>query len=304
MRVGRLNHEDRSAAGLVWLVGGLAMLASAYCLPWCLLAVHGASAVNYVCHSHGRQRYATGDGSTNHPVLGVILPGEGWHNNHHHYPRAARAPRSCSVASCCWSGWPRCGRRWEWSRAERVERIGQSSPISPPAGLFASRGRCAALSWQQRGGDVGARHRQAGALHLTRQCAASTVRRGAEANKAGMMKATRAHQFGPPSVLLLDDVPDPGPGAGQVLVQIKAAGVNPADHVRALGELRAAPNPTPQRCWTRRASRCPSPPSESSAPRGAAASRRTRRPSPTSAWRTPAGSGERRGREARRAPRS
>jgi NADPH:quinone reductase len=43
------------------------------------------------------------------------------------------------------------------------------------------------------------------------------------------MKAIRAHQFGPPHVLQFEDVPDPKPAAGQVLVQIKAAGVNPAD---------------------------------------------------------------------------
>jgi stearoyl-CoA desaturase (delta-9 desaturase) len=80
-----------AAAGLVGLAGGWAMFAAAYCLPWCLVAIHGASAVNYVCHRHGRRRYATGDGSTNHPVLGVVLLGEGWHNNHHHYPTAARS---------------------------------------------------------------------------------------------------------------------------------------------------------------------------------------------------------------------
>jgi fatty-acid desaturase len=80
-----------AAGGLIWLGGGFAMFAAAYCLPWCLLAVHGASAVNYVCHTRGRRRYATGDRSTNHPVLAVVLLGEGWHNNHHHYPGAARA---------------------------------------------------------------------------------------------------------------------------------------------------------------------------------------------------------------------
>jgi stearoyl-CoA desaturase (Delta-9 desaturase) len=75
----------------VWFIGGWAMVAAAYCLPWCLVAVHGASAVNYVCHRFGTRRYATGDRSTNHAFLGVVLFGEGWHNNHHHRPTAARA---------------------------------------------------------------------------------------------------------------------------------------------------------------------------------------------------------------------
>jgi stearoyl-CoA desaturase (Delta-9 desaturase) len=76
---------------LVWLIGGWTVLATAYCLPWCLLGVHGTSAVNYVCHRFGSRRYATSDDSTNHPLLGVVLLGEGWHNNHHRFPNAARS---------------------------------------------------------------------------------------------------------------------------------------------------------------------------------------------------------------------
>ncbi len=71
-----------AAIAAVWLIGGWAMVSAAYCLPWCLVAVHGASAVNYVCHRFGTRRYATGDRSTNHAFLGVVLFGEGWHNNH------------------------------------------------------------------------------------------------------------------------------------------------------------------------------------------------------------------------------
>lgn len=43
------------------------------------------------------------------------------------------------------------------------------------------------------------------------------------------MKAIRVHEFGGPEVLRLEDVPDPRPGAGQVLVRVRAAGVNPVD---------------------------------------------------------------------------
>ena len=43
------------------------------------------------------------------------------------------------------------------------------------------------------------------------------------------MKAIRVHQFGDPSVMKVEDVPDPTPGPGQVLVAVKAAGVNPVD---------------------------------------------------------------------------
>lgn len=43
------------------------------------------------------------------------------------------------------------------------------------------------------------------------------------------MKAIRIHEFGGPEVLRLEDVPEPRPGAGQVVVRVRAAGVNPVD---------------------------------------------------------------------------
>lgn len=43
------------------------------------------------------------------------------------------------------------------------------------------------------------------------------------------MKAIQAHSFGGPEVLQLDDVADPQAGPGEVVIDIKAAGVNPAD---------------------------------------------------------------------------
>jgi NADPH2:quinone reductase len=43
------------------------------------------------------------------------------------------------------------------------------------------------------------------------------------------MKAIRVGEFGGPEVLKLEDVPDPQPGAGQVVVRVRAAGVNPVD---------------------------------------------------------------------------
>jgi NADPH2:quinone reductase len=43
------------------------------------------------------------------------------------------------------------------------------------------------------------------------------------------MKAIIVRQYGDPEVMRIEEVPQPKPGPGQVLVRIRAAGVNPAD---------------------------------------------------------------------------
>ena len=43
------------------------------------------------------------------------------------------------------------------------------------------------------------------------------------------MKAVRVHRFGGPDVLSVEDVPEPQPGAGQLLLRIAAIGVNPVE---------------------------------------------------------------------------
>jgi NADPH2:quinone reductase len=48
------------------------------------------------------------------------------------------------------------------------------------------------------------------------------------------MKSIRVHAFGGPEVLKLEDLPDPKPAAGQIVVRAKAVGVNPVDtYIRA-----------------------------------------------------------------------
>jgi NADPH2:quinone reductase len=48
------------------------------------------------------------------------------------------------------------------------------------------------------------------------------------------MKAIRVHNFGDPDVMKLEQVPDPVPGTGQVLIGVRAIGVNPVDtYIRA-----------------------------------------------------------------------
>ncbi len=56
------------------------------------------------------------------------------------------------------------------------------------------------------------------------------------------MKAIRIHEFGGPEILRLDDVDDPVAGPGEVVVRVKAAGVNPADTYMREGTYRIRPD--------------------------------------------------------------
>jgi NADPH2:quinone reductase len=58
------------------------------------------------------------------------------------------------------------------------------------------------------------------------------------------MKAIRFHEHGGPEVLRYEDVPDPAPEPGQVLLRVLAAGVNYADASRRKGGT-SYPRPTP-----------------------------------------------------------
>ena len=57
------------------------------------------------------------------------------------------------------------------------------------------------------------------------------------------MKAIRVAKFGGPEVLTLEEVADPSPGPGQVVIQIKAAGVNPVDYYIHTGGYGQRPLP-------------------------------------------------------------
>jgi NADPH:quinone reductase len=56
------------------------------------------------------------------------------------------------------------------------------------------------------------------------------------------MKAIVAREFGPPEVMKLEDVPDPTPGPGQVLIGVKSVGVNPVDTYIRAGLYARKPN--------------------------------------------------------------
>jgi stearoyl-CoA desaturase (delta-9 desaturase) len=64
--------------GLLW--GGLVRIFLAHHVTW---------SVNSVCHTFGKREFETNDQSRNEWVVGLLAMGEGWHNNHHAFPRSA-----------------------------------------------------------------------------------------------------------------------------------------------------------------------------------------------------------------------
>lgn len=68
---------------------GWQMLVWGFCISTVLL-YHGTFMINSMAHKMGRARYNTGDDSRNSLILALITLGEGWHNNHHHYPASTR----------------------------------------------------------------------------------------------------------------------------------------------------------------------------------------------------------------------
>ena len=89
-----LNRFSRLPAILLcvvaFMIGGWTTVGIGVCLG-AILKMHKSSARNYFAHKYGKRRFDTPDRSTNNWWIAIISFGEGWHNNHHWYPRSARA---------------------------------------------------------------------------------------------------------------------------------------------------------------------------------------------------------------------
>lgn len=55
-----------------------------------VVLIHVTLTINSLAHRFGRRRYDTRDDSRNNVWLALLTLGEGWHNNHHHFPGSAR----------------------------------------------------------------------------------------------------------------------------------------------------------------------------------------------------------------------
>ena len=76
----------------------------------------------------------------------------------------------------------------------------------------------------------------------------SLLLRNWSAMSSNFMKSLRFTEFGPPSVLRIEEVAIPDPGVGEALVQVKAAAINPSDIGNVAGRFKSTTLPrTPGR---------------------------------------------------------
>jgi stearoyl-CoA desaturase (delta-9 desaturase) len=78
--IGGLVGGTWQAAWMALLWGGLVRIFLTHHITW---------SVNSVCHVFGSRMFETKDVSRNNFLVGLLAFGEGWHNNHHAFPRSA-----------------------------------------------------------------------------------------------------------------------------------------------------------------------------------------------------------------------
>lgn len=74
---------------LLYAIGGWSMVIWAVALR-ITLSWHFTWLVNSATHLWGSRRFDTRDDSKNNALVAAVTFGEGWHNNHHAFPRSAR----------------------------------------------------------------------------------------------------------------------------------------------------------------------------------------------------------------------
>ncbi len=102
---------------------------------------HATFAVNSVCHAFGTRPYEARDQSRNNVVVALLTFGEGWHNNHHAFPRSARHGLERRQLDLSWwvirglerSGLARSVRLPTAGQRARARRLSPVAPAASPA---------------------------------------------------------------------------------------------------------------------------------------------------------------------------
>ena len=77
-----ISHPELGTSGAQILVWGFFVST--------VVLFHATVTINSLAHQFGTRRFETRDDSRNNWMLALITFGEGWHNNHHHFPGSAR----------------------------------------------------------------------------------------------------------------------------------------------------------------------------------------------------------------------
>jgi stearoyl-CoA desaturase (delta-9 desaturase) len=124
----------------MYLAGGWPWLVYGFCLPTMTLA-HATFCINTVNHMFGSRRFETVDESRNNAFTAFFAVGEGWHNNHHRFQRAARngfywweydltwyTIRAMALVGLAWDIQPVPDRIYEEARALKSRRAAAIVP--------------------------------------------------------------------------------------------------------------------------------------------------------------------------------
>jgi stearoyl-CoA desaturase (delta-9 desaturase) len=114
------------AAWSAMLIGGCLKTTILHNVVW---------AVNSIGHSHGDEDFPQSNRSKNNLVLALLTFGDGWHNNHHRFPRSAYhglLARELDVNGLIITGLERIGLTWNVVRIpkDRIDAARQSADIA------------------------------------------------------------------------------------------------------------------------------------------------------------------------------
>jgi stearoyl-CoA desaturase (delta-9 desaturase) len=124
----------------LYLGGGVPWVVWGFCLPTMTLA-HATFAINSINHMFGSRRFETVDESRNNALTAFFAAGEGWHNNHHRFQRAARngfywwefditwyVIRLMQAVGLAWDVQPVPKRIYEEARVVKAQRATRTVP--------------------------------------------------------------------------------------------------------------------------------------------------------------------------------
>jgi sn-1 stearoyl-lipid 9-desaturase len=126
--------------GILYLFGGWS------CVLWgvflrTVVGLHATWLVNSATHMWGSRRFLTEDTSTNSFWVAILTFGEGWHNNHHAAPQAAKHGLTWYEIDVNWYGisaLKALGLAWDIKMPKMPKRQPASKPTKPLAPSIAT----------------------------------------------------------------------------------------------------------------------------------------------------------------------